>query len=134
MKTLLLKDVRDWVETLGISENVYSGKLPDHTDKAIGVYNSKHTQKYKAAYGGESCESYGIKQLTFLVHWSRDQIATEEVACQLMDAVRNAREVHMNDAIIKFFQPLYETQDVGTDDNGIYEMVIEAAAIYSKEE
>ena len=33
---------------------------------------------------------------------------------------------------IKFIQPLYEPQDVGTDDSGIYEMVIEAAVIYEK--
>lgn len=39
----------------------------------------------------------------------------------------------MNNAKIKFIQPLYELQDVGTDDAGIYEMVLEAAVIYEKE-
>ena len=29
-------------------------------------------------------------------------------------------------------QPLYETQDVGTDDSGVCEMVIEMAVIYEK--
>ena len=38
----------------------------------------------------------------------------------------------LNDATIKFFQPLYEIQDIGTDDAGIYEMVIEAAVIFQK--
>lgn len=33
---------------------------------------------------------------------------------------------------IKFIQPLYEPQDVGTDDAGICEIVIEMAVIYDK--
>ena len=32
----------------------------------------------------------------------------------------------------RFRQPLYETQDVGTDDSGVCEMVIEMAVIYEK--
>ena len=39
---MMLSDVRDYVESLGISENVYMGKLPDKPEKSIGVYNSKH--------------------------------------------------------------------------------------------
>ena len=35
---------------------------------------------------------------------------------------------------IKFFQPLYPVQDVGTDDAGIYEMVIEGTFIFEKKE
>ena len=38
----------------------------------------------------------------------------------------------INNETIKFFQPLYDIQDVGTDDAGIYEMVIEGVVIYEK--
>lgn len=43
------------------------------------------------------------------------------------------REVTVNNKIIKFVQPLYDLQDVGTDDFSIYEMVIEAAFVCGKE-
>lgn len=45
-----------------------------------------------------------------------------------------ARDVNVNNETIKFFQPLYDVQDVGTDDAGIYEMVIEGVFIYEKKE
>ena len=34
---MMLSDVRDYVESLGISKNVYMGKLPDKPEKSIGV-------------------------------------------------------------------------------------------------
>ena len=49
---MMLSDVRDYVESLGISENVYMGKLPDKPEKSIGVYNSKHQRAYHTAIGG----------------------------------------------------------------------------------
>ena len=110
------------------------GKLPDKQEKSIGVYNSKHQHAYSTAIGGPALESYGTKYVTFLVHWNKSPRDTEKAATALFDAVRTAREVTINESKIKFIQPLYEIQDVGTDDSGIYEMVIEAAVIYEKGE
>lgn len=42
------------------------------------------------------------------------------------------RDATINNETIKFFQPLYPIQDIGTDDGGIYEMVIEGTFIYEK--
>ena len=77
-------------------------------------------------------ESYGTKYVTLLVHWNKSLRDTEKAAMTLFEAVRAAREVTINNKTIKFIQPLYEIQDVGTDDAGIFEMVIEAAVIYEK--
>ena len=33
---------------------------------------------------------------------------------------------------IKFVLPVYDLQDIGVDDSGIYEMVIELAVIFEK--
>lgn len=109
-------------------------KLPDKQEKSIGVYNSKHQHAYHTAIGGPALESYGTKYVTLLVHWNKSPRDTEKAAAALFEAVRTAREVTVNDARIKFIQPLYEIQDVGTDDAGVYEMVIEAAVIYEKGE
>lgn len=134
---MTLADVRDYIASLNITEpqKVYMGKLDAKPDKTIGVYHSKHQHTYKTAIGGASLESYGTKYVTLLVHWNKSPRDTEKAATALFEALTATREAQINnDETIKFIQPLYEIQDVGTDDSGIYEMVIEAAFIYAKGE
>lgn len=129
---MMLSDVRDYIASLGVSSNVYAGKMPDKKEKAIGVYNSKHQQAYKTAIGGPELESYGVKYVTVLVHWNKSPRETERTAAELFETLRKEREITINESKIKFIRPLYEIQDVGTDDSGIFEMAIEAAVIYEK--
>lgn len=128
---MTLADIRDYIASLGIAKEVYMGKMPDKRDKCIGVYHSKHQYPYKTAMGG--LESYGVKHITVLIHWNRSPRETEEAATDLFCALASTREAEINKKKIKFIQPLYDLQDVGTDDAGIYEMVIEAAVIYERQ-
>jgi hypothetical protein len=66
------------------------------------------------------------------VHWNQSLRDTEKAATALFDAVRSTREAIINNETIKFILPLYDLQDVGTDDAGVCEMVIEAAVVYEK--
>lgn len=43
---MTLADVRDYIESIGLTEHVYMGKLPDKEEQSIGVYNSKHQYPY----------------------------------------------------------------------------------------
>ena len=131
---MMLSDVRDYVASLGIAEpeHVYQGTLDSKKEKSIGVYNSKHAHTHKTAIGGPSQESYGTKYVTLLVHWNKSPKETETAAERILKALTAIDDVVINNQIIKFAQPLYEIQDVGKDDAGICEMVIEAAVIYSK--
>lgn len=130
---MMLSDVLDYAESLNIADHVYMGKLDSKQDKSIGVYNSKHDHPYSTALGGPSCVSYGVKYVSFLVHWSRSPRDTEKAACDLFNALTQTREVMVNESTIKFVQPLTDGPvDAGTDDAGIHEMVIEAAVIYAK--
>ena len=129
---MTLADVRDYIASLNLADHVYMGKLPDKEEKSIGVYNSKHQYLYHTAVGGPDQESYGQKYVTFLVHWNKSPRDTEEAATELFEKLRAMRDATINNETIKFFQPLYPIQDVGTDDAGIYEMVIEGAFIFEK--
>lgn len=130
---MILADVRDYIETLEITKNVYSGKLDAKVEKSIGVYNSKHNHPYTRAIGRKS--SYGVKYITLLVHWTKLQRETEKAAKKLFKALENTREQKINDKKIKFIQLLCnEPISVDTDENGIYEMAIEAAVVYEKGE
>ena len=132
---MMLADVRDYIAELKISDHVYMGKLDAKKEKSIGVYNSKHEHPYKTAIGGSELESYGTKYVTLLVHWNKSPRDTEKAANDLFERVRQAREVTVNNMLIKVIQPLTDGPvDVSTDDAGIYGMVIEAAVIYRKGE
>lgn len=130
---MMLSDVRDYIASLGISEHTYMAKSDNKQDRSIGVYSSKHEQTGKRAIGGSSMESYGVKRITLLIHWNKSYRETEKAAMALYECIESAREVKVNKETIKFIQPLVEEPvPVDTDDNGIYEMVIEAAVIYAK--
>lgn len=129
---MMLSDVRDYIDSLGIADYVYMGKMPGKKEKSIGVYNSKYQHSYRTAIGGTALESYGTKYVTFLVHWNKSPGETEKASTALFEAVTKAREVTVNNVKIKFIQPLYDLQYVGTDDAGVFEMVVEVAVIYER--
>lgn len=130
-----LSSIRDYIASLDLADQVYQGKMPDKQDRVIGVYNSKHEHAYKTAIGGTALESYGLKYVTFLVHWNKSPRDTEEAAQALFSALQQTDNVTVNNETIKYIQLMVnEPVDVGTDDAGIFEMVIEAAVVYEKGE
>jgi len=130
---MTLADVRDYIASLDLTKEVYMGKLPDKPERSIGVYNSKHQYPYHGTLGGPNQQGYGIKHITLLVHWNKSPRDTEKVATALFDAINIVRDAKINKTTIKFIQLLYDLQDIGTDETGVYEYVIEAAVIYEKE-
>lgn len=130
---MTLADVRDYIASLNLTKEVYMGKLPDKPEQSIGVYNSKHQYPPHRTLGGPDWQGYGIKHVTLLVHWNKSPRDIEKAATALFDAMNAARDVKINETTIKFIQLLYDLQDIGTDETGVYEYVIEAAVIYEKE-
>lgn len=130
---MTLRDIRDYISTLQISENVYMGRMDTKKEKSIGVYASKHNREYQTALGGMQNKSYEMKYITLLVHWNRSPTETESAANALFKKIIATREKNINGKKIKFAQPLYDLQDIGTDEHGVFEMVIEAVFICDKE-
>lgn len=130
---MTLADVRDYIASLNLTKEVYMGKLPDKPEQSIGVYNSKHQYPPHRTLGGADWQGYGIKHVTLLVHWNKSPRDTEKAATALFDAINIVRDEKINKTTIKFIQLLYDLQDIGTDETGVYEYVIEAAVIYEKE-
>ena len=128
-----LEDFRDYIATLGLADHVYMARLPDKQDRSIGVYNASRNDAYMTAVGGPELKSYGIRNVSLLVHWNRSPRETEDAAWALYRALERTREAQANNATIKFVQLLYdEPIDVGTDDAGVCEMTIDAAVVYQK--
>lgn len=130
---MMLENVRDYIDSLNLSEHAYMGKLDNKKEKSFGIYNSRHNRPYKTAIGGKSLKSYGMKYVSILIHWNKSPRDTEKAAKALFEKLETTRDVTVNNVKIKFIQLMCdEPISVDTDDDGIYEMVIEATVVYEK--
>lgn len=133
---MTLKDVRDYIASLKIAEdeNCYCGKLPDKKEKSIGIYPLKNGHPLRIPLGGIENASYGTKAISLLVHWNKSPKETEQAAEALQKALLCCREVTINEKQVKFVMLSYEEPiPVGTDDNGVFEYVLECRFFYGKE-
>ena len=128
-------DVRDYIAGLGIVDNtnVYCGKLDDKKNKSLGVYNNNKQRPVQMAVGGLNNSSYRIKSVSILVHGNTSVRDTEKTAEQLYNMLRDMNHITINDTKVFFTKMLVdEPVDVGTDDNGIFECVIELDIYYER--
>ena len=133
---MTLRDVRDYIASLKIAENenCYCGKLQDKREKSIGVYPLKNGHPLRFPLGGIENASYGTKAISFLVHWNKSPNETEQAAEALQKALLCCREATINNKQIKFIVLNYEEPiPVGTDDNGVFEYVLECRFYYDNE-
>ena len=134
---LYLSEVRDFIAGLltGIvdDENVYSGIMQDKQEMSVGVYNQKRGTPKLSAVGVNP--SYSRKAVSVLVHWNKSPKQTEHAAAAVYAAIERAGRTKAGANNILFVKmTTEEAVDVGTDDNGIYEMVIETVFYTEKEE
>ena len=131
-----LADVRDWLKTLNNkAENYYIGKLDNKKDKSIGVYQGKNNTPPRICLGGRQNSSYEVKKVTILIHWNFNARETEEFSYKLYEELSTQSSVAINKHHIKIIKlTTNEPIDVGTDEKGIYERVIDIEFYYERNE
>lgn len=132
---MLLRDVRDYIATLNIAEdgNCYCGKMEDKKDKSIGVYSLPRKSNTVIPIGGLNNASYRTKAISLLVHWNKSPTQAEQNAIALQEALLNTKNTKINEHLIKFIEVSYpEPVSMDTDDNGIFEYVIECLFYYER--
>lgn len=132
---LSLKDIQGYIAGLGVadSEHVYIGKLDNKKQKSIGVYSRASSGEPHIALGGLDYTTYDIKPMSLLIHWNRDKDEAEKTAYELFEKLRNISSLKIGDTHIHYLRLMVpEPQDVGTDDNGVYEYVIWLDFIYQR--
>lgn len=128
-------DIREWIASLGIAEDehVYMGKLDNKQQKSIGVYSRSSSGPPNIALGGLDYTSYDVRSISLLVHWNRSKPESEAAAYELFETIRNVSSLDIGDTHINYIRLMVpEPQDVGTDDNGVYEYVIWLNFIYQR--
>lgn len=132
---LLLEDIRQYISDLGIAvdDNVYIGKLDNKKLKSIGVYSRPTTGTDNIAIGGLECTTYETKPISLLVHWNKNKSETEVAAFKLFEKLRNKTSLIIENIHIDYLRlRVPEPQDVGTDENNVYEYVIWLDFIYER--
>lgn len=132
---LRLTDIQDWIISLGVAEedHVYIGKLDNKKQKSIGIYNRSGSGSPDIALGGLACTSYDTRAISLLIHWNKYKEESEDAAYRLFEKLRNISSLNIGDTHISYLRLMVpEPQDVGTDDNGVYEYVIWLDLIYQR--
>lgn len=128
---IYLADIRDWLKRFNTADYYYSGKLDANKEKAICVYQRKSTIDAVRAIGDKS--SYNVKPISILIHWNKNSLEAEKNAYKLYKQLEAISSFILNDTKIYFMKLLQsEAISVGTDENGIYEYVIEFDIYYER--
>lgn len=131
---ITLAEVRDWIKTFNAANNYYIGKLDNKQENSIGIYQRKTIDGPRVAIGGRSLASYDVKSVSILIHWNKNANETEKRAQYLYNRLFEAESVVIGETPIKMIALLQnEPVDVGTDDNNVYERVIELDLYYERE-
>lgn len=131
---ITLAEVRDWIKTFNAANNYYIGKLDNKQENSIGIYQRKTIDGPRVAIGGRSLASYDVKSISILIHWNKNANETEKRAQYLYNRLFEAESVVIGETPIKIISLLQnEPVDVGTDDNNVYERVIELDLYYERE-
>lgn len=128
---MTLADVRNWLKSFDIAEHYYIGKLDNKQDKSLGVYSLKSNTPPVTAIGCVS--TYDIMGVSLLLHYNNNANETEIVARKLYDFLLSTKNTQINNIpvyMIKLLQP--EPVDVGTDEKGVYEWVIEMKIYFER--
>ncbi|HEW4705348.1 TPA: hypothetical protein V0G91_001043 [Streptococcus pneumoniae] len=131
---ITLAEVRDWIKTFNAANNYYIGKIDNKQENSIGIYQRKTIDGPRVAIGGRSLASYDVKSISILIHWNKNANETENRAQYLYNRLFEAESVVIGGTPIKMIALLQnEPVDVGTDDNNVYERVIELDLYYERE-
>lgn len=129
---LTTEQVLAWVKSLATkADNYYCGTLNDKKERSFGVYQLKESRARTVALGkATKTEAKGI---SILVHWTPSTRETENIAAALYADLAAAGTPTIGEHKANYIQLLHsEPIDVGTDDNGICERVIEFVVYYER--
>lgn len=128
-------DVMQWLKSLGAfdAETKWTmARLDAAKEKRIGVYPLEDTcGASDVAIGGADATLTRTGRWRVLVHWTKNAKETEEAAMALATALSPAPSPDM-DGIASAYPQLERCENVGADENGIFEQVILLAIHYQE--
>lgn len=131
---MTLKDFREWIKPkISGLKACYSGKIDANKENIIGLYTRENNNN-KIAVGGLECTSTANKAISILVHWNKNYDTSEKKAKEIYDLLeKHVCQPTVIGSVDAFFMLKNdEPISVGTDDNDIFEFVIDLNIIYKR--
>ena len=128
---MTLAEVRDWLKTQLSCPNWYIGKIDGNKEQCIGLYNTTGRAP-NIALGGLENTSYATKPISILVHWGKNADIAEQKAQEVYNCLFGQSVVIGGKRVITFELRQPEPVSVGTDDQNVYEYVIEIDIFYER--
>lgn len=126
------EQVLAWIKTLPTkADHYYCGMLNAKKDKSFGVYQLKESRARDIAIGKQT--KTATKGISVLVHWTSSTRETENIAAELYKSLAEATDIAVGEFKVNYIQLLHnEPIDVGMDENGVCERVIEFVIYYER--
>lgn len=119
---MTLKQYKEYFKTsFNWDEAISIGKIDDNKDKAICFYNSKRALTPIKAIDKNT---YKYKPITILLRYTKNQNTAEEMAMSIYEFF-NDREIVIDNKQVTAQHLYAEPNNLGTDDNGVYEYTLE---------
>lgn len=129
---MLLREVKDYLKTIIDCPQWYTGKIDATKEQCIGVYGIQGKAP-NIAIGGLENTSYSTKGISIFVHWGKNIKTAEQKAQDVYNCLFcNSDAVIDDKRVIKFDMKMSEPISIGTDDNGIFEFVIETIIYFER--
>lgn len=129
---MTLKEVKDWLKTQAVADNWAIGTYDTSKVKTVCVRNLA-SNRSKLAIGGLSNTTTAVKGISIVVHWSKNPDESEQVAQKLFALFYGQTPAIGEYQTILCDMRNDEPISVGTDENGIYEYVIELWITYQRD-
>ena len=128
---MTLADIRDWLKTLDAADHYHIGRLNNKKERSLGVYSRAGSGPPVIGIGGTS--TYNIKSVSVLLHWNENARETEEAAHSLWEKLQDVTDIDAGSGHIQYLRLIVpEPVPVGTDENGVYEYVIQFDVYYRR--
>lgn len=128
---MTLAEIRDWLKTKIECPQWYIGKIDGSKERCIGLYSIRGPAP-NIAIGGLENASYATKSISILVHWGKNANIAEIKAKEVYNTLFCQNAVIGGKRVIQFRMRTDEPIGVGTDDNNIYEYVIDITIFYER--
>jgi hypothetical protein len=130
---MTLLNIADMLARVLDFTDVYAGNIDGNLDRCIGVYNGRNGGRHKICIGGKACTKTHERQISVLIHFTDNPTLAESEAARVLDILTDLRNEPTEGGTV-CYMALNEPQNVGRDERGICEYVIEGTVYYESEE
>lgn len=129
------EEILVWLKTLPIGASAYyAGTMDGRKEKTVSVYRDSTGAPRNIAVGGEGCTKNASCRVSVLLHWSASGKESETAADLLYRQLVQARNVAVGAHAVTYLELPYDApMNVGIDENGIREYVIDLVIHYGRE-